>query len=159
MFLHICYSTFYELILLIYTIWTFSLLFFSIYMFFYRPFRCFCSPISSPSLLFPWIFYFWPFSIAIWLIFKLFFYLFLCIFHPNYSPEEDAFCLTKNENIFVSLQKHLGLNARKPVFGGLRTTKAQISLRICAVWSAPLIFAYWNVGYLDLLRAKFQYSI
>ena len=28
---------------------------------------------------------------------------------------------------------YLGLIARKPVFGGLRTTKAQTSLRICAV--------------------------
>ena len=27
------------------------------------------------------------------------------------------------------------------VFGGLRTTQAQTSLRICAVWSAPLFFA------------------
>ena len=30
-------------------------------------------------------------------------------------------------------KNHLGLDARKPVFGGLRTTQAQISLRICAV--------------------------
>ena len=27
----------------------------------------------------------------------------------------------------------------------MRTTKAQISLRICAVWSAPLLFAAWIV--------------
>ena len=30
---------------------------------------------------------------------------------------------------------------RKPVYDIMRTTKAQISLRICAVWSAPLLFA------------------
>ena len=28
---------------------------------------------------------------------------------------------------------HMGLDARKPVIGGLRTTQAQTSLRICAV--------------------------
>ena len=36
----------------------------------------------------------------------------------------------------------MGLNARKPVFSGLRTTKAQTSLRMRAVWSAPLALAY-----------------
>ena len=33
---------------------------------------------------------------------------------------------------------HIGLDTRKPVFGVLRTTQAQTSLRIRAVWSAPL---------------------
>ena len=37
---------------------------------------------------------------------------------------------------------------------GLRTKKAQISLRIRAVWSAP----YWEGSYLDMLRAKFRFS-
>ena len=53
---------------------------------------------------------------------------------------------------------YLDLVARKPVFRGLQTTQAQTSLRIRAVWSAPLLFAYWKVSYLDLLRAKFQFS-
>ena len=44
------------------------------------------------------------------------------------------------------------------VFGGLQTTQAQTSLRIRAVWSAPLLYAYWKVSYLDLLQAKFQFS-
>ena len=38
----------------------------------------------------------------------------------------------------------MGPKARKPVFRGLRTTKAQTSLLIRAVWSAPLLFAYWK---------------
>ena len=46
----------------------------------------------------------------------------------------------------------------KPVFGGLPTTQAQTSLRIHAVWSAPLLFAYWKVSYLELLKGKFQFS-
>ena len=36
----------------------------------------------------------------------------------------------------------MGLDARKPVFGGLRTTQAQASLRFRAVWSAPLLIAF-----------------
>ena len=51
----------------------------------------------------------------------------------------------------------MGLDARKPVFGGLWTTKAQTSLRIRAAWSVPLLFANWKVSYLDLLQAKFQF--
>ena len=35
----------------------------------------------------------------------------------------------------------MGHNVRKLVFGGLGTTQVQTSLRICAVWSAPLLFA------------------
>ena len=55
---------------------------------------------------------------------------------------------------------HMGLDARKPVFGGLRTTQAQTSLRIRAVWSAPLLFAFCKVQYLSLLhvQAKFHLS-
>ena len=55
-------------------------------------------------------------------------------------------------------QNQLGLYARKHVFGGLRTTKTQTSLRIYADWSAPLSFAFGKVTYLTLLRAKFQFS-
>ena len=38
---------------------------------------------------------------------------------------------------------NMGLVVRKSVFGGSRTIKAQTSLRICAVWSAPLFFTCW----------------
>ena len=42
---------------------------------------------------------------------------------------------------------------------GFATTRAQTSLHIHAVWSAPLLFANWKVySYLDLLQAKFQFS-
>ena len=53
---------------------------------------------------------------------------------------------------------YMGLNARKPVFGGLRTTQAQTSQHIRAVWSAPLLFAFWKIPYLTLLQVKFQFS-
>ena len=52
----------------------------------------------------------------------------------------------------------MGLHTRKPVFGGLQTTKAQTSVRIRADWSAPLSFAFKKEPYLDLLQAKFQFS-
>ena len=48
---------------------------------------------------------------------------------------------------------------RKPVFGGLQTTKAQTSLRISAVRSASLIFAFWKVLYLNLLRMQFRFKL
>ena len=39
----------------------------------------------------------------------------------------------------------------------LQTTKVQTSLCICAVWSAPVLFAYWKVSYLHLLQANFSF--
>ena len=40
----------------------------------------------------------------------------------------------------------------------MQTTKVQISLRICKVWSAPLFFAALIVWYLFFLNSKFQDS-
>ena len=59
-------------------------------------------------------------------------------------------------NIICLLGNNMGLNARKPIFGGFRTAKAQTSLHIHADWSAPFLFSYWKVQYLDLVQAKFQ---
>ena len=62
---------------------------------------------------------------------------------------------------FMSIENvhlYMGLVARKPVFGGLGTTQAQTSLRIRAVWSAPLLFAFWKILYVNLLLVKFQFS-
>ena len=44
-------------------------------------------------------------------------------------------------NVLRNLGKHLSRAMRKCVLCHMRTTKAQISLRIRAVWSAPLLFA------------------
>ena len=52
----------------------------------------------------------------------------------------------------------MDLVVTKPVFGDLRTAKAQTRLRIRADLSEPLLFAYWKVLYLNLLQASFQYS-
>ena len=53
---------------------------------------------------------------------------------------------------------YMGLDARKPVFGGLRITQAQTSLRIRAVCLAPLLFAFWKVLYVNLRQVEFQFS-
>ena len=52
-----------------------------------------------------------------------------------YNKEDDRFSSSKGDDYFTSsfVVSQLGLVARKPVFGGLRTTQAQTSLRICAV--------------------------
>ena len=47
---------------------------------------------------------------------------------------------------------------QKACFCHMRTTKAQISLRIHAVCSAPLLFAAWIVWHLNFLSPKFQDS-
>ena len=48
----------------------------------------------------------------------------------------------------------LDLNAKKPVFGVLQITQAQTSLRIPAVWSAPLLFPFCKVPYVNLLQVQ-----
>ena len=53
---------------------------------------------------------------------------------------------------------YIVLDVRKPVFGGLQAIKAQTSLPIRAVWSAPLLFTFWKVSYQNLLQVKFQFS-
>ena len=40
----------------------------------------------------------------------------------------------------------------------LRTTQALTSLPIRAVWSAPLLIAFWKVSYVTLEQVKFQFS-
>ena len=58
----------------------------------------------------------------------------------------------------IKKQYYLGLDAWKPVFGGLGTTKAQTSLRVRPIWSSPLLFPFLKEWYLDLLQVKFQFS-
>ena len=78
--------------------------------------------------------------------------IYLDIFQMTSEPYVDC------GNMKIQNCYNMGLGARKPVFSGWRTTKAQTSLGIPAVWSAPLLFAYWKVSYLNLLQAKFQFS-
>ena len=67
-----------------------------------------------------------------------------------------------DQSVYLYREYHfldsMGLVTRKPVFGGLRTTKAQTSLHIRAVCSAPLLFAFLKAQYLRLLQAKSQFS-
>ena len=63
----------------------------------------------------------------------------------------------QGKSLLFILRFHMGYDVRKPVFRGLQTTMAQTSLHIRAVWSAPLLFAYWKVSYLNLLQVKFNF--
>ena len=92
--------------------------------------------------IFTWSIFEWPFYKGFTVVFFLFIAYFLKDFNWTYPI----------------IYRYMGLFARKPVFRGLQTTKRQTSLRICAVWSAPLLFAFWKVPYLGLLQAKFQIS-
>ena len=58
--------------------------------------------------------------------------------NESLTPGEVLGALSSLASILLSKRKlvafiHLGRDARKPVFGGLRTTQGQISLRIRAV--------------------------
>ena len=62
------------------------------------------------------------------------------------------------EDRISRVKAYMGLVARKPVFGILQTTQAPTSLRIRSVWSAPLLFTFWKVPYVNSLQVKFQFS-
>ena len=71
----------------------------------------------------------------------------------NSLPEMVLLCTHNIQALY------LGLHARKPVFGGLQTTKGQTSLRICTDWSAPFSFTFLEVSYLNMLQAQFQFFL
>ena len=50
----------------------------------------------------------------------------------------------------------MDLEARNPSSGFFRKTKVQTNLYIPADCSAPFLFAFWKVSYLNLLQAKFH---
>ena len=61
-----------------------------------------------------------------------------CLFlHFNQSDLKP-----RSDQVSNQIDSILGLDARKPGFGGLPTTQEQISLRIRAGCSAPLLFAF-----------------
>ena len=53
---------------------------------------------------------------------------------------------------------YMGPDTGKPVFGGLPITQELTSLRIRSVWSAPLLFAFWNKTYVNLLQVIYLFS-
>ena len=58
---------------------------------------------------------------------------------------------------FTTQKELFGLYARSLPSGGLQTTNRQTSQRIRALRSAPLLFMYWKVSYINLLRAQFNF--
>ena len=96
----------------------------------------------------------------------------LC-FHSNIGPENDMaimfplYCWHwKWQIVILDLKRcrpendklYVGLDARKTAFGGLRTTKAQTSLRIHAAWSVPLLFAYGKCYILTCYERNFDFE-
>ena len=63
-----------------------------------------------------------------------------------------------SENLPSSLDITYGPWCEETCLRLFAKAKAQTSLCIRAVWSAPLLFAYWKVSYIDLLQAKCQFS-
>ena len=56
--------------------------------------------------------------------------------------------------VSLVVKYQMGLVARKPVFGGLRTTQEQTSQRIRVVWSAPLFFCILESVKCKLVRGE-----
>ena len=56
------------------------------------------------------------------------------------------------------MRDYMDLVEKKPVFGSFGITKSQTSLCIRAVWSAPLLFAFWKAPCLSLLQVKSLFS-
>ena len=59
------------------------------------------------------------------------------------------------DHLKKKMKTYVGQVMQKHVLCRMQTTKAQISLRIRAVWSAPLLFAA-EIVYVYLLNSKFQ---
>ena len=58
---------------------------------------------------------------------------------------------------YSEMNDKMGRDERKPVFGGLGTSKVQTSLHIRTVRSEPLYkFAYWNVSYPKIATREFS---
>ena len=74
-------------------------------------------------------------------------------------PGQDQSSLYQQMTLAGTKPTPLGPRHKKHVFGGFQTTKSQISLHICHMYTVtPLLFAKWKVPYLDLFPAKFQFS-
>ena len=74
---------------------------------------------------------------------------------PNYLQSlsaDDMSRQTVKVGVIWKGGLQMGISARKPVFGGMRTTQAQTSL-----FSAS-VFGFWKVSYLNLLHTKCQFS-
>ena len=71
-----------------------------------------------------------------------FFFFFFFFFTVKYWLQQTLFLLLRRGTTYLSEN---GPHHEKTCFCPMWTTKAQISLRIHAVWSAPLLFAAWIV--------------
>ena len=70
--------------------------------------------------------------------------VFFCFFFFSVKIDATNFVPSNTAEVW-SIYLKMGHIMRKPVFCHMWTTKAQISLHIHVVWSAPLLFATWIV--------------
>ena len=70
-------------------------------------------------------------------------------------------CIHTCRLIFFSLSFIIWASTRENLSFGLNlpTTQVQISLGIHTVWSAPLLFAFWKVSYVNLLQVFWLVSL
>ena len=88
------------------------------------------------------------------------------LFHFTQFTDQQEISRNLSNMLNIEIQIHIWLllkllyepHYEKICFCHMRTKKVQISLRIRAVWSVPLLFAAWIVQYLFFLNSKFQHS-
>ena len=83
-------------------------------------------------------------------------YLFGVLLYPANIFWPWKCCLLFTSIVYIHI--HFSLDAWKPVFRSFRTTKVQTSLRIHADWSAPLLFIFRKVPYLNLQCSKWNFN-
>ena len=76
----------------------------------------------------------------------------------NANCRQTQICFLPIKHLFEMIPVPLSHTNRKSVLRPMRTTMAQISLRIRALWSAPLLFAGMIAWLLKLLYTESQAS-
>ena len=72
----------------------------------------------------------------------------------NHPPEKIGYQIASQLDILSKFFLKFGPQHEKTCFRRMRATQAQTS----AVWSAPLLFAFCKVPYVNLPQVKFQFS-
>ena len=89
--------------------------------------------------------------------------LFACVFnmlHQRIIPvPANRHAILVSKCIYYTFRRNtFGPRRKKICLRGLQIANAQSSLYIHGVYSSPLFFTLWKISYLNLLRAKFQFS-
>ena len=80
-----------------------------------------------------------------------------CVSSSNFGPWAVIVAFPGHTHLPFNNMCYLGPDARKPVFGVMRTTTAQTSLRIRADWSAPLYSLFGKYHLLTCYERNFSF--